>query len=194
MKRFIRTLVWFGLMGCPALLNAQQTAAPNAAMMEAFKLAQPSEAHKVLALMAGKWTGKLNITDPSGTQPPMESTEEADSRLMLGGRYLVGEARGTLMGMPMQRMSVLGYDNFKKIYTLVFYSSMGTATDTAVGTYDASKKTLTLRGVFDGPGGKEPFKNVVRIESDDVHVFESYKVLKDGSEVKVIEEVFMRQK
>jgi hypothetical protein len=77
---------------------------------------------------------------------------------------------------------------------LVFYSSLGTATDTASGTYDGIKKTLVVRGEFDGPGGKEPFKNVIRIESDDVHVFESYKILPDGSEVRVIEETFTRVK
>jgi hypothetical protein len=69
---------------------------------------------------------------------------------------------------------------------------MGTATNTATGGFDAAGKVLTLRGEFDQPDGRTPFKNVIRIESDDVHVFESYRIYPDGKELKLIEETFTR--
>jgi Protein of unknown function (DUF1579) len=155
----------------------------------------PGEQHKVFAKMAGKWTGRMKVwSSAAPTAPPLEATEETETRVILGGRFAYEEAKGSMMGMPMQRVSILGYDNYRKVYTLVFYSSMGTATNTATGGFDAAGKVLTLRGEFDEPDGRTPFKNVIRIESDDVHVFESYRIHPDGKELKLIEEIFTRVK
>jgi hypothetical protein len=98
------------------------------------------------------------------------------------------------MRMPMQRMSLLGFDNFTKTYTLIFFSSMETSTNIATGTLSADGKTLTLRGEFNEPQGKYGFKNVIRLESDDIHIFESYKTMADGTDLKIIEQVSTRVK
>jgi hypothetical protein len=162
-------------------------------MQEMMKLMMPSEGHKPFAKMTGKWTAKMKIWNSAAlTQPPMESTEETECKLVLGGRFLVEEAKGKMFGMPSERLSLLGYDNFTKKYTQIFYSSMGTATNVAEGVFDASGKILTLRGEFDDPSGKYPFKNVIRLDGDDMHTFESYKVLPDGKELKIIEGTFKR--
>jgi len=169
--------------------------AQNAAMQEMMKLMMPGEGHKPFAKMTGKWTAKMKIWNSAAmAQPPMESTEETECKAVLGGRFLVEEARGKMFGMPSERLSLLGYDNYTKKYTQVFYSSMGTATNVGEGTFDASGKVLTLRGEFDDPSGKYPFKNVIRLDSEDMHTFESYKVLPDGKELKIIESTFTRMK
>jgi hypothetical protein len=187
-----------GLLFCSAVAHSQEKAPipnNNAAMQEAMRLMMPSDGHKIFDKLAGKWTGKLKIwSGTAPTQPPMESNSDSESKLVLGGRYLIEESKGTVMRMPMQRMSVLGYDNFKKVYTLVFFSSLETATNIATGTLDAPGKVLILRGEFDGPQGKEPFKNVIRFDNDDVHTFESYKIMPDGREIKLIEETSTRVK
>lgn len=64
----------------------------------------------------------------------------------------------------------------------------------ATGTVDANGNLLTLRGEFDEPNGKSPFKNVIRFENEDLRVFESYKIFPDGREVKVVEEIYTRVK
>jgi hypothetical protein len=164
-------------------------------MQEMMKMMMPSEGHKPFAKMTGKWTAKMKIWNSAAmTQPPMESTEETECKLVLGGRFLVEEAKGKMFGMPSERLSLLGYDNYTKKYTQVFYSSMGTATNVAEGVFDANGKVLTLRGVFDDPSGKYPFKNVIRLDSDDLHTFESYKIHPDGTESKIIEGMFTRAK
>lgn len=192
--RYVATLCFVFAMSfgipCEVKVSAQSGVTP-----EAMRLMMPGEAHKILGAMAGKWTGRMKVwSSAAPSQPPLESTEESETRLMLGGRFAYEEAKGSLMGMAMQRVSILGYDNYKKVYTLVFYSSMDTATNTASGSLDAAGKVLTLRGEFDEPAGKTPFKNVIRIESDDLHVFESYRIYPDGRELKLIEETFTRVK
>ena len=111
-----------------------RSAGAQAVPPEAMRLMMPGEPHKVFAKMAGKWTGKMKVwSSAAPTAPPMEATEETETRVILGGRFAHEEAKGSMMGAPMQRVSILGFDNYRKVYTLVFYSSMGTATNTATG-------------------------------------------------------------
>ncbi len=158
-----------------------------------MRLMMPGPEHRALAAMAGKWTGRMKVWNSMTPQaPPLEATEDVEVRTALGGRFVIEEARSSMMGMPMQRIAIIGYDNLQKAYTLTFYSSMETATNTATGAFDTSGKVLTLRGEFTEPQGKAPFKNVTRIEGDDARVFESYRIFPDGREVKVIEERLTR--
>ncbi len=167
----------------------------QAAMQEYMKYMMPSERHQVFAKMAGKWQGKMKLWNGENpSQPPSESSDESEAKLQHGGRFLLEESKGTIMGMPSQRTSLIGYDNHKKVYTQVFYSNMATATNIAQGTLDASGKVLTLFGEFDDPSGKYKFKNVIRLQSDDVHIFESYRIRPDGTEHRAIEGVFTRVK
>ena len=176
-------------------LPQQATSNQNAAMREMMQRMMPGDGHKIFSKMAGKWTHKMKVWNSTAPNaPPMESTGESESKLVLGGRFLLEETTGSVMRMPMQRMSILGYDNFTKTYTLIFYSSMETATNIATGTMDAEGKILTLRGEFTEPQGKYGFKNVVRMESNDIHVFESYRIMPDGTEMKIIEQVSTRVK
>jgi hypothetical protein len=164
-------------------------------MQAMMKRMMPGEGHRMFARMVGKWRGTMRVWNSSQPDaPPVESTTESESRLVLGGRFVLEEASGTLMRMPMQRMSVLGYDNALEQYTLIFYSSFETATNIASGTANPEGNVITLRGEFDEPGGKAPFKNVIRFANDDVHDFESYKILPDGKELKLVEQVMKRVK
>jgi len=171
--------------------DSSRTATP--AMQEMMKRMMPGEGHKIFARMVGKWRGTMRVwSSAQPDAPPAESATESESRLVLGGRFVLEEASGMLMRMPMQRMSILGYDNARGQYTLTFYSSFDTATNTASGAANAEGNIITLTGEFNEPAGKEPFKNIIRFEGDDVHIFESYKILPDGKELKLIEQVMKR--
>ena len=190
--------VAMGFIFAANTVTAQQTdnrSAPNSAMQEMMKRMMPGEGHKVLAGMTGKWRGTMKMwNSATPAAPPIESTTQSETKLILGGRFVLTESAGTIMGRPFHHMGVLGYDNATKLYTQVFYSNMGTATNIATGAVSDDGKTLTLRGEFDEPEGKVPFKNVIRMESDDVHVFESYRIFPDGRELKLIEETNARVK
>lgn len=154
----------------------------------------PSEGHELLENWVGSWTGKLKIWNSTAMdRPPVESESKSESKLVLGGRFLIEESQSSVMRMPMQRMSLLGFDNFKQSYTLVFFSSVETSMNIATGTWNPAGKTLTLRGEFEGPQGKEPYKNVIRFEGDS-RIFESFKIMPDGREIKLIEETVTRVK
>jgi hypothetical protein len=160
-------------------------------MKEYMRYAAAGENHKLLAKLAGKWTLATKVWGMPG-QPPMESKGQAESRLVLGGRFLVEETDGKLAGMPSKTMSLLGYDNFKKVYNYVLISDLATATYPSSGSLDASGKVLTLTGEMDDVVGKRRVRHVVRIESEDQRVLESYDTLPDGKEFKVLETTYTR--
>jgi hypothetical protein len=178
-----------------ALSVGAQEPAPTAspAMQDLLQRMSPGEGHQILARMVGKWRTSMKIwSSATPSAPPVESTGESENRMILGGRFVMEEATGSLMGMPLQRISILGYDNTTKTYTLIFYSNMETATNIATGTMDADGRTLTLRGEFVDAQGKYSFKNVTRLQGDNRLVFESYRVMPDGRELKLIEQVGTR--
>jgi len=155
--------------------SGTESAAPSAAgtdvaMQEMMNRMMPGKHHRIFAAMTGNWRGTMRIwslTRPEA--PPVESQTESRRRLVLGNRFVLEEATGSVMRMPMDRMSILGYDNETHRYTLIFYSNMETATNIASGTADQTGKILTLRGESFAEGGKVPFKNIIHLEGDDVH-------------------------
>jgi hypothetical protein len=109
---------------------AQNPPAQQSAVQEIMRRMTPGNAHKVLAKMAGKWRGTLKIWNSAApTAAPRESTVETETKLILGGRFAQTESQGLLMRLPMQRISILGFDNLTQQYTLVFYSNLDTATN-----------------------------------------------------------------
>src|SRR5512132_4066810 len=70
------------------------------AMMEMMmKAATPGEQHKKLDAFAGTFDAKLKMwMDPS--KPPEESTGTAESKWVLGNRYLEQHYEGSFMGQP----------------------------------------------------------------------------------------------
>jgi hypothetical protein len=57
-----------------------------------MKAAEPGEPHKKLEALAGSWEGALKMwLDPS--KSPAESKGTSESKMILGGRYLVRRSR-----------------------------------------------------------------------------------------------------
>jgi len=118
----------------------------EAAAMEAWqKAATPGEVHAFLAKKSGKWkiTGKMWMAP--GTDPVVsESTAVAE--MILGGRFLKEEMKGTSMGMPFEGLGITGYDNTTGIVTSVWYDNMGTVTSMFTGKYETPGEPLELTG------------------------------------------------
>src|SRR5262245_58717666 len=85
------------------------------------RLMMPGPGHALFTRMAGTWVGTMKVWNSLTPQaPPFESRETIDTRVTLDGRFLVEEARGSMFGMTTGRMSILGFDNVKQVYTLTF--------------------------------------------------------------------------
>lgn len=160
--------------------------------MEAWqKSMTPGAPHQHLAASAGKW--KYTMTDhmTPGAQPQAGTSE---NRMILGGRFLQQEAHGTFMGMPFDGMGLTGYDNAAGEFQSIWVDNMGTGLMYLTGKSDPAGKSTTMTGMMTNPETGKPMKvrTVLRVESDDRHVFEMYGPGPDGKEMKIMDIVYER--
>jgi hypothetical protein len=161
-----------------------QTQEETKAMMD---YATPGAIHKMMAKSVGSWSGAVTMWMQPGA-PPMTSTSEAQNDTILGGRYLQVKNTGNFMGMPFEGISVIGYDNAKKIFVNSWIDNMGTGMTYLTGTWDAKSNSINFTGsVVDPMSGKDvPVRQVLRIVDDNTQVMEMY-TMGNGHEFKNME-------
>lgn len=114
--------------------------------------------------MEGEWAA--TVTGEMG-----ESKGTTTAKLDCGGLWLVTEYRGEFFGQPFQGRGLDGYDPAKKQYVSVWVDSISTA-PMILGTMDADKKVLTMRGEGPGQDGTPvKYKNVTEFTDHDHHKF-----------------------
>lgn len=177
----------FAAVSSPAALSSQQ---PDSAMaMQKWQeYMTPGTAHQVLAKQAGDWTWTSKFWPAPGA-PPEESSGTMTSRMMLGGRYLVEDWKGTAMEMPFEGHAINGYDNSKQQHFSVWTDNFGTGVSTSWGTYDEANRTITMSGSFVDPvtGREQTSRSVSRHVDDDHVIMEMYGPGPDGKEYKSLE-------
>lgn len=173
-----------------------QAAAEMQKMMKLWEEAStPGLNHKVLDAFLGKWqTDSTFWIKPEA--PSVHFRGDAEYRSIMGGRYVISESSGTIMGQPFTGMGLMGYDNMKKKYFVAWIDSGSTALFTADGTLDRTGKVITLLGTMDDPTTGEygaSVKYVFRIVDKNKHVFEMYSKVGEPDEFKGGEIVFTRK-
>jgi len=168
----------------------------EAAMMQEFmRLAAPGDGHKKLEPLIGKWKTTTKMWTGGPGSQTMESNGASERKWILGGRYILEEHKGQLMGMPHEGFGLTGYDNFRNMYTSMWSDNMGTAMLTMKGTTDPTGKTFTYFGEMDEPGIKvtgRTVKYVTRVIDANKHVFEVID-LHAGDDYRVFEVTYERQ-
>ena len=193
--------------GCLALALMTSTAAAQdkekkagkeadpAAMMAAYeKAAEPAEQHKLLQKQVGKWNLSLKSWPAPGA-PAMESTGTAETKSLLGERYVQTQVTSDMMGKPFTGIGTTGYDKAKKKFVGTWIDSMSTGMMLSEGTADAAGKVFTTQAVATDPlSGKQTKMRIVsKWESDDKIVEEFYEK-KGGKDVKTMEITYTRAK
>lgn len=184
--------------GTAAVMAGDEAAKPDpadAAAMEAMtKAAAPGEFHAHLNALVGRWS--LNVKfrmDPN--QEWQESKSTAESKWVLGGRFVREEVEGEFMeGMRFEGFGMTGYDNLKKKYTSVWTDNMSTGMMISEGSCDASGKVFKFNGASMDPmtGKEKTYKWTIRIVNNDKYVSEMHTVDEDGKEFKSMEITYTR--
>ncbi|MEO6542150.1 MAG: DUF1579 domain-containing protein [Ferruginibacter sp.] len=168
----------------------------SAAMMKAWQeYMTPGDMHKWMAKTNGTWEGEVSQwMDPKA--PPTKAKATNVQSSALGGRYVIGKFSTTMMGMPFEGMSTMGYDNARKMFTSTWMDNMGTGIVHMSGTYDETTKTLNLKGhQTDFFTGKDSDirEEMTMIDNDSYNMI-MYGTGMDGKESKFMEGVFKRKK
>jgi Protein of unknown function (DUF1579) len=164
------------------------------AMMKAWEAyATPGPEHAHLAKMAGEWdTFVEDLTPGMGNE---KSTGSASSKMIMGGRFLLEEFKGTMMGQPFEGMALLGYDNIRKEYVSTWIDTMGTGVAVMYGTMP-NKTTMDMAGECSCPMLDKPMKMVSSTvsESDDKHVMTMNMSSQDGQPMGAMRITYTRKK
>ena len=137
MKRLFVSLAIASLMAAStaAIAPAQEAEQDQEAMMKAYmEVIKPGQAHQMLASLEGKWDYVMHsYEDPDN---PMEIKGTSSMTMVMGGRYLMQETEGAMMGMAFTGMGVTGFNNATKKFESIWYDNMGTGIMKSVGEAD----------------------------------------------------------
>ena len=134
----------------------------------------PGPAHKALNALAGNWKAEVKCWhEPGGTAEVSQA--RATTHWILNGRFLEEEFHGQMMGKQFTGKSVIGFDNTKQKFNMIWISDIQTSMFFAEGRGEDGNKVLTLEGKADCPATGQtgiPMKAVYRIIGPDKHLFE----------------------
>jgi hypothetical protein len=147
----------------------------------------PSRGHAALSLLIGTWRVRYEVYGTlgrRGDEPPIVSDDVRTRREWVGGgRFIEDTTEGTLMGAPLWRRGWLGYNNMDRRYEWVTIDSVNSTMMVYVSeTGSGSKQPIIMDGAFTDQGvagektvGKRVgMRTVIRMDTEDHHVFELY--------------------
>ena len=165
----------------------------------------PGSGHAALSPLVGTWRVRYEVYGTlgrRGNEPPIVSEDVTTRREWMGdGRFIEDTTEGTLMGAPLWRRGWLGYSNMDRRYEWITIDSVNPTMMTYVGaTGSGPKLPISMDGVFtdQGVAGEETvgkrvgIRTVIRIDSDDRHVFELYFKRPGDKEVLALRSVYVR--
>jgi hypothetical protein len=170
--------------------------AQDAATLKAMQdFMTPGDIHKMLAKFDGKWKSDNNMWMAPGA-PPIQMQMEVENKMILGGRYQQSIQKGSMMGMPFEGISTLGWDNGKKVFVSTWIDNMGTGIIYMEGTWDATTNTVELKGKQTDPatGKQTDIRETFQIMDDNTEAIQIFSPGPDGKEFKFMEAKLTRIK
>lgn len=167
---------------------------PDAMMQAWIEASKPGEHHERLAAMAGQWNVRIRYWAAPGAEPE-ETRGMAKNELILGGRFLQQEYKGSFMGEPFLGLGLEGYDPGRGVYTSDWRDSMSLFVMRQEGTCDDEDCTsLTYEGTWVDPvsGETHTTKSRVQHKSTQTTVIEMWDQVGDGESWKTMEMIYTR--
>jgi hypothetical protein len=166
-------------------------------MQRWMKYAAPGEHHKQLERMVGTWDQTVRFWHGPGEEPTGTSPGTAEYALLMGGRFLKGDYRGTFADMPFEGMDIIGYDNFRQEYVSIWLDNMSTAFMITRGRFDAETNAMQLSGVMDDVMIEKrnmPVRTTTRFVDADTVIFEMFTAGTESHDQRVLEVISKRRK
>jgi len=157
------------------------------------RAAQPDEHHKLLDPLVGKWDTRAKqwLGDPK----PETATGHAETKWILGGRFVEEKYDSVIFGKPYQGQGLMGFDTRTKKFVSTWVDTWGTWITVEEGSADPTGKILTLTAQdYDTATGKtRPIKFVYTIDGNDHHVMRMYETIQ-GKETLTMEVDYKKAK
>jgi hypothetical protein len=171
-----------------------EDAATKKMMEEMTRYTAPGPQHQGLAEFAGHWTTRTRVWENPEAKP-VEFTGSAESKMILGGRFLELESRAVMNGAESHGVGIYGYDAFKEKYSFYYIHDSETQALVGLGDRDSTGGAITFSVAMDMPLAGEHAKAiraVLRRSSANRYLFEMYEKYIDEREWKVLEIAYDR--
>jgi hypothetical protein len=189
---FLTTLLTAATAAAQSTPQAEKPKSPGDEMAMYEEMAKPVPEHARLTALAGKWKMSMKMwLDP--TKEPMTWTGTSTITPILGGRFI--EIDANVEGpMPMESLTVAGFDRRTNEYTLVGFDTMGTYWISAAGKWNDAQKAMTLHGSYLQPPANtnQSYRFVWTLASSNEHRMTLYFAVPGAADVLVAETVYTR--
>lgn len=154
----------------------------------------PGNYHQMLAKADGEWQEQITIwMTPEAV--PTKSMATATNKMIMDGRYQYSTHKGSFNGRPFEGLSIMGYDNAKKVFENSWIDNMGTGIMITRGPWNEANKSIELKGSYVDPSsGKEmSVREIMKWVDDNTQTMEMYMVTPEGKEMKTMEIMLTRK-
>ena len=180
---------------CAGYVPDSAAAPMDSTMMSLWMaFATPGEMHQMLAKDDGEWEGEVtHWMEPNGK--PTTSKATATNKMIMGGRYQQSTHSGCFGGMPFEGMSLVGYDNAKKVFMSTWIDNMGTSFMNLEGKLDSATRTIRLSGNCTNPmdGSTQHIREDFQFVDANTQKLTMYGPDMTGKEYKMMEIIFRRK-
>ena len=173
---FLVTIAAAILSGVPVTVDAGEKEDREAEA--AYRAMSPGPHHELFNDLAGMWNAEITWWEAPGAEP-VERKGRAEYKVILGGRYLMQQFEGQMMGMPFEGVGLSGYDATTDQHTFVWCDNMGTQMMYSVGKCTDHCKTQTHMATVRHPMTKQDtrIRMISRVVDHDKHIFEYYMAI-----------------
>jgi hypothetical protein len=142
--------------------------------------------HELLAGMAGNWRGTTRTwLDPNAA--PEETPTEATAEMLLGGRFLRIDYRGTVAGKPHAGQMIVGFHNDAQSFELLQIDSFHTGSMMMLSTGPVGPGgAVSVLGSYPAGNERWGWRTVLRRDAEEL-VIEAFNIAPDGQEFPAIE-------
>lgn len=150
------------LFAGPSLLRAGQAAAPPAGF-------------DALPQWSGEWETESEIYAEPG-KPPLKAKGKEKAQ-MVGRHWLVCEGESDMMGTPYKVVTIIGFDEKKKMFAATTVDAFSNVQFRHEGPIDAAGKIITMEGTLPDPANpsqRAKLRQVLEIKTPDHKVYSSF--------------------
>ena len=166
-------------------------------MSEKLENSKTSGAHYQLSRLVGNWEGTAKTWfDPSKLED--ESPVSGTMKLMLDGKFILHEYKGSFGGKPITGMAIMGYELELGKFQCAWIDSFHTGTAIMFSEGKRGEEGMSVLGsyAYVTPEVEQHWgwRTNVEVLSDDELIFTAYNISPDGQESKATETVYRRVK
>jgi len=170
-------------LGATATLVAQQAQEASSAPMDnMMELMQPGAKHAKLEPLVGNFTMQGRWRMDADAEWQEIDGAEIEREWILDGRFVQERVQAEFMGSPFEGMGLIGYDNLREEYTMVWVESMATGIWTSTGQLEGNTIVFEGRNSDAMSGQKEKWTRSVIDLSDAELTYKGYAKDRKGNE------------